>query len=148
MKNFLKTLLWIVIIGAVLFGIYYVLPEYPQNFIKSFVQPIVNSEAKTRIQQVQNLAVEGVDGQTYKTVLEKNTGMSCWVYETREEEPGVEYVIYMGNGASVNALIKMPVREKIGRYKYTLEPNLDEEYESVMKELEREVADCVGKEDF
>ncbi len=51
MKNFLKTLLWIVIIGAVLFGIYYVLPEYPQNFIKSFVQPIVNSEAKTRIQQ-------------------------------------------------------------------------------------------------
>ena len=49
MKNFLKTLLWIVIIGAVLFGIYYVLPEYPQNFIKSFVQPIVNSEAKTRI---------------------------------------------------------------------------------------------------
>ena len=69
MKNFLKTLLWIVIIGAVLFGIYYVLPEYPQNFIKSFVQPIVNSEAKTRIQQVQNLAVEGVDGQTYKTVL-------------------------------------------------------------------------------
>ena len=102
MKNFLKTLLWIVIIGAVLFGIYYVLPEYPQNFIKSFVQPIVNSEAKTRIQQVQNLAVEGVDGQTYKTVLEKNTGMSCWVYETREEEPGLEYVIYMGNGASVN----------------------------------------------
>ena len=62
----------------------------------------MNSEAKTRIQQVQNLAVEGVDGQTYKTVLEKNTGMSCWVYETREEEPGVEYVIYMGNGASVN----------------------------------------------
>ena len=54
----------------------------------------------------------------------------------------------LGNGASVNALIKMPVREKIGRYKYTLEPNLDEEYESVMKELEREVADCVGKEDF
>ena len=54
----------------------------------------------------------------------------------------------LGNGASVNALIKMPVREKIGRYKYTLEANLDEEYESVMKELEREVADCVGKEDF
>ena len=61
---------------------------------------------------------------------------------------GITSRMALGNGASVNALIKMPVREKIGRYKYTLEANLDEEYESVMKELEREVADCVGKEDF
>ena len=92
MKKFLKTVLWIVIIVGVLFGIYYVLPEYPQNFVKSFVQPIVNSQAKTRIQQVQNLAADGVDGQTYKTVLEKNTGMSCWNYE-KDETTGVEYVI-------------------------------------------------------
>ena len=61
MKKFLKTVLWIAIIVGVLFGIYYVLPEYPQNFVKSFVQPIVNSQAKMRIQQVQNLAADGVD---------------------------------------------------------------------------------------
>ncbi len=101
MKKFLKTILWIAIIVGVLFGIYHVLPEYPQNFVKSFVQPIVNSQAKTRIQQIQNLAADGVDGQNYKTVLEKNTGTSCWSYK-KDETTGVEYVIYMGNGASVN----------------------------------------------
>lgn len=101
MKKFLKTVLWIVIIGGVLFGVYSVLPEYPQMFIKSFVQPVVNSQAKTRITQVQNLLADGVDGATYKTVLEKNTGMSCWTYD-KDETTGVEYVTYMGNGASVN----------------------------------------------
>lgn len=104
MKKFLKTVLWIVIIGGVLFGIYSVLPEYPQMFIKSFVQPVVNSKAKTQIQKVKDLLVEGVDGingATYKTVLEKNTGMSCWTYD-KDEATGIEYVTYMGNGASVN----------------------------------------------
>lgn len=105
MKKFFKVVIWIIILGAACFGIYKVLPEYPHNFVKSFVQPVVDSTAKMRIEQVQNLPVtdiEGVEGQTYKTVLEKNTGMSCWVYETREAEPGIEYVIYRGNGASMN----------------------------------------------
>lgn len=101
MKKFLKTVLWIVIVCGVLFGVYSVLPEYPQMFIKSFVQPVVNSQAKTRITQVQNLLADGVDGATYKTVLEKNTGMSCWTYD-KDETTGIEYVTYMGNGASVN----------------------------------------------
>lgn len=102
MKKFVKVLVWIVIFGAVCFGVYSVLPEYPQNFVKSFVQPIINSQAKTRIKQVQNLAVEGMDNVNYKTVLEKNTGVSCWTYETNDSEPGVEYVIYNGKGAGIN----------------------------------------------
>lgn len=105
MKQFFKVVMWIVILGAVGFGIYTVLPEYPHNFVKSFVQPIVDAQAKLRIEQVQKIVVsdiDGVEGLTYKDVLEKNTGMSCWVYEVRETEPGVEYVIYRGNGASIN----------------------------------------------
>ncbi|MGN0154505.1 MAG: hypothetical protein ACI4A3_08625 [Lachnospiraceae bacterium] len=101
MKKFLKVVLWIIIIGGVCTGIYMVLPEYPQNFIKSFVQPIVDSEAKMRIDQVKKLEADGLKGVTYQTALEKNTGMSCWVYE-KDETTGVEYVIYYGNGASVN----------------------------------------------
>lgn len=102
MKNFLKVLIWVVIIGGVCFGIYSVLPEYPHNFVKSFIQPIIDSQAKSRITQVQNLAVEGMDNVNYKTVLEKNTGVSCWTYKKDEAEPGVEYVIYNGKGAAVN----------------------------------------------
>lgn len=50
--------------------------------------------------------------------------------------------------ASINDLVKLPVRERIGRYKYTLEENLDAEFESVMRDLVKEVAACCGKEDF
>ena len=45
---------------------------------------------------------------------------------------------YRGSG-------KLPVRERIGRYKYTLEENLDEEYKSVWDALEQEIAQAKGK---
>lgn len=103
MKQFLKVVIWIVILGAVGYGIYMIVPEYPHDFIKSFVQPIINSQAKTRITQIQNLTigVKELDGITYKVALEKNTGMSCWVYN-KDEATGQESVVYRGNGASVN----------------------------------------------
>lgn len=105
MKQFLKVIVWILILGGIGYGIYYVLPEYPHNFVKSFVQPVVDSQAKTRIGQIQNFAVpkiDGIEGATYQMVLEKNTGMSCWVYEIDESKPGYEYVIYYGKGAGIN----------------------------------------------
>ena len=46
----------------------------------------------------------------------------------------------------IQKLINLPVREKIGRYKYVLEENLDEEYTSVYGQLEAELAEAVGKE--
>ena len=103
MKQLLKVLLVIVIICGVGYGVYMVVPEYPHNFIKSFVQPVVDVEAKLRIQQVKNLDVniKGLEGVTYQAALEKNTGMSCWVYE-KNESTGEEMVVYRGNGASVN----------------------------------------------
>jgi V/A-type H+-transporting ATPase subunit A len=51
-------------------------------------------------------------------------------------------------GASVNALIKMPIREKIGRYKYTLEADIETEYEEISKGLSIEIENLLGKEDF
>ena len=54
----------------------------------------------------------------------------------------------LSEGASMNKLINMAVREKIGRFKYTLEENLDEEYKKVTEELRAEIADTFGKEDF
>ena len=52
------------------------------------------------------------------------------------------------SGADIAELLRLPVREKIGRYKYTLEDQLDEEYESVKGELDQEIADALGREGF
>lgn len=54
----------------------------------------------------------------------------------------------LSRGAQVNDLVKLPVREKIGRYKYTEESNLTAEYEAVDKELSAEIAGLLGKEDL
>ena len=51
-------------------------------------------------------------------------------------------------GSSVNDLLKMAVRERIGRYKYTTNENIHKEYDAVMAELAAEIAETVGKEDF
>ena len=76
------------------------------------------------------------------TSLEKQHYMMKLVLAFYDE--GVEA---LKEGAQVNDLVKLPVREKIGRYKYTLEDNLTGEYEAIDKELASEVADLVGKED-
>ena len=52
-------------------------------------------------------------------------------------------------GALRQALIKIAVSERIGRFKYVTEENLDAEYEKVNEQLaKKEIADVLGKEDF
>ena len=50
-------------------------------------------------------------------------------------------------GASVQNLINMAVRERIGRYKYTLDENIDAEYEKINNELHIEIANLLGREE-
>ena len=54
----------------------------------------------------------------------------------------------LNKGADMNALIAMPVREKIGRYKYTTDADIESEYKNVEEEMDKEVAAAFGKEDF
>ena len=54
----------------------------------------------------------------------------------------------LNKGADMNALIAMPLREKIGRYKYTTDADIESEYKNVEEELDKEVAAAFGKEDF
>ena len=53
----------------------------------------------------------------------------------------------LNDGASINDILKMDVRERIGRYKYTLEADVDTEYDKIYKELAVEIANILGKED-
>jgi len=54
----------------------------------------------------------------------------------------------LAGGAALNALISMPVREQIGRFKYTKEEDLDVEYAKVSEELHIEIANSMKKEEF
>ena len=54
----------------------------------------------------------------------------------------------LSEGASVQELIKMPVRERVGRYKYTLNDKIEEEYQAALDQLAKEIAGVFGKEDL
>ena len=54
----------------------------------------------------------------------------------------------LDKGANIQGLIKMDVREKIGRFKYVTEDKLDKEYKVTMDELAADIANVFGKEDF
>ena len=54
----------------------------------------------------------------------------------------------LNDGASSGGLIKMAVRERIGRFKYTTEDKIETEYQAVLEQLAKDIADVLGKEDF
>lgn len=54
----------------------------------------------------------------------------------------------MEEGALIQGLLKMPVRERIGRFKYITEDKIEEEYQATLDQLAKEIADVFGKEDF
>ena len=50
---------------------------------------------------------------------------------------------------NIERLVNLPVREAIGRFKYTEEADLDQAYEDVMSTLKAELKDELSrKEDF
>jgi len=55
----------------------------------------------------------------------------------------------LAKGASIERLVNMPVRESIGRFKYTPEEKLDGEYEGIITTLNQQVQQIIAqKEDF
>ena len=53
----------------------------------------------------------------------------------------------LDQGTGIQGLLKMPVRERIGRFKYTPEDRLEQEYEDTGKDLNVHTANLKGKED-
>ncbi len=48
-------------------------------------------------------------------------------------------------GVSINALVKLPVREAIGRFKYTLNNRVETEYDSIARQLHVEIDGLIAK---
>ena len=77
------------------------------------------------------------------TSLTKQHNMMRLVYAYYEQSSEA-----LDKGAAINALVKMDVRERIGRYKYTPEADIVAEFEKILEELSVEIANLIGKEDF
>ena len=54
----------------------------------------------------------------------------------------------LGKGASIDDLVKLPVRERIGRFKYIQEQDMRAEYEAILKALCKQIEVLSQKEDF
>ena len=51
----------------------------------------------------------------------------------------------LDQGASIHGLLNMAVRERIGRYKYTPEKDIEKEYEAICDEMTTQAAQQIGK---
>ncbi len=64
------------------------------------------------------------------------------------------YAFYEGgvkalkDGGTINNIVNMATRERIGRFKYTKEDQIDSEYQTITEELNKEFADVTAKEDL
>lgn len=54
---------------------------------------------------------------------------------------------YLRNGVSIEDLVKLPVREKIGRFKYVSKDKVNKEYDEILMTLNKELNDLVQKEE-
>ena len=50
-------------------------------------------------------------------------------------------------GANINSLVNLGVREEIGRYKYTPEAKIEEQYNRIMNTLKTQITVLARKED-
>ncbi len=76
------------------------------------------------------------------TSLEKQDMMMKMVLGFYEEAMDA-----LNKGANINDLIKMPVREAIGRFKYTHEDNIESEFDRINNQLSLEIANALSKEE-
>ncbi len=58
-----------------------------------------------------------------------------------------EALAALEKGADIEKLVGLEVREKIGRYKYTTHDRIEGEFEAIVTELKKEVANLLKKED-
>ena len=76
------------------------------------------------------------------TSMQKQFYMQKLVYQFYDESAKA-----LKEGANINDIVAMPVREDIGRYKYTLEENIEAQYNKVHDQITRELAGLIGKEE-
>ena len=99
MKRLGQICIVIVILGAMLFGVYTILPEFSHNIIRAVYQDKFDDEARVKIKATQELTNPKLK-KDYKTILETNTDTKGWVYD-KAEDGSTETVTFYGNKVSL-----------------------------------------------
>ena len=111
MKTFVKILVAILVVAAICGGVYLVLPETAQIFVKGYVQYRTDDNAKEKIDSLKKNEIiytdtqsTGVDkkvstGVTYVDALDKKAKTTVWYYE--ETNNGGFKITYYGTKVSM-----------------------------------------------
>ena len=80
-----------------------------------------------------------MDSDTYTTLEKQHLMMKLILaYYDKGKEA-------LAQGATINSLVSLPCREEIGRYKYTDNAKIREEYDRIMKNLDDAIRDAIAK---
>lgn len=77
------------------------------------------------------------------TPLEKQYTMMKLVLDYYSESVGA-----LGRGVSVEKLVSLPVRERIGRFKYMPADRMEQEYKDIIQTMKKEIQSLEQKEDY
>ena len=110
MKKIIKFIITILIVAAIGYGFYTLLPEYPQAMVKSIVQPYIDDVAKQKIFEQKNEKEKNTKTE-YGVLLFDWGNTNIWVYENLEEE-NKEVVTFYTTGVSID-LGELPNNKEI-----------------------------------
>ncbi len=99
MKTFLKILLAIVIVAALCVGVYFVLPENTQMYVKGNIQYRTDDTAKEHVDKIKAITIPDYDV-TFGDGLEAFCKTTAWYYE--ETSADTWTVTFYGSKATVN----------------------------------------------
>ena len=81
--------------------------------------------------------------------LHQNAFHETDTYTSLEKQHDMMLLVVHDKGAKVDDLIALPVREKIGRFKYTANDRVSAEYDAICAELSQQIDKAIeNKEDF
>ncbi len=101
----------------------------------------LESARSVREDYLQQNAFDGID--TYTSPKKQHTMMKLVLAYYDAAEAALD------EGAKVNDLVALPVREAIGRFKYVAEDEIDAKYNEIIETLKGQIKDAIArKEDF
>ena len=101
----------------------------------------LESARSVREDYLQQNAFDGID--TYTSPKKQHTMMKLVLAYYDAAEAALD------EGAKVNDLVALPVREAIGRFKYVAEDEIDAKYNDIIETLKSQIKDAIArKEDF
>ena len=97
MNKIIKVIIAIIIAGAILAGVYFVLPETSQMYIKGMIQ--YHYDAKTHVDKIKAIKMPDTDV-TFGDGLEKACKSTAWYYEEGVTDTWV--VTFYGSKININ----------------------------------------------